>query len=101
MVRLHRGDHGIHRPALKRMHGRGPGAVDMAKLRIARCKIEHAPVPEAERHLAACDRRDLGRLAVDEPEAVVVTRPADAVAGAKLDVLAPVHLDPACQSECN
>ena len=94
MVRLHRGDHGIHRPALERMHGRGPCPVDMAKLRISGGHIQHPPVSETERHLAASDRRDLGRLAVDEPEAGIVAGPAEAVAGAELDVLTPVDLDP-------
>ena len=93
MVRLHRGDHGIHRPALERMHGRGPCPVDMAKLRIAGGEVEHPPVAETEHHLAARDRRDLGRLAIDEPEAGIVAGPADAVAGAELHVLAPVNLD--------
>ena len=38
---------------------------------------------------AACDRRGLGRLAVHEPQAGVVARPADAVAGAEPPSLRP------------
>ena len=45
-------DHGIDRAALERVHGRGPGAVDVAELRVAWAQVEHAPVLEAERHLA-------------------------------------------------
>ena len=95
MVRLHRRDHVVDGAAMERMHGRGPGAVDVAKLRIARCEIEHAPVLETERHLVSLDLRDLCRLAVNEPETGVVARPADAVARPKLHVLHPVDLDPA------
>ena len=67
----------------------------MAKLRIAGGEVERAPVAEAERHLAACDPRDFGGGAVDEPEPGVVAGPADAVAGAKLHLFGPIHLDPA------
>ena len=41
----------------ERMDGRGPGAVDMAKLRIALLEIEHAPAFEAERHRAVPQKR--------------------------------------------
>ena len=51
MLRLHRGDHGIDGAALESMHGRGPCLVDTAQLLIAGGEVEHAPVPEAERHL--------------------------------------------------
>ncbi len=34
MVGLHDRDDVVHRPALERMHGRGPGVVDMAQLGI-------------------------------------------------------------------
>ena len=39
MVGLHRCDHGIDGTALKRMHGGGPGAVDVAQLRIALAQL--------------------------------------------------------------
>ncbi len=69
MVRLGRGDHRIHHPALERVYGRGPGAVDLAKLLVARVYVQNAPVLEAEADPAAGDRRHLRGLAVDEPEA--------------------------------
>ena len=59
VIRVHRGDHRIDGAALERMHGRGPGAVDVAKLRIARREIEHAPVLETERDPAVAHRRNL------------------------------------------
>ena len=40
MRRLHRGDHVVHGPALKRVHGRGPGVVEMAQLRIATAQFQ-------------------------------------------------------------
>ena len=39
MVGLHRCDHGIDGTALKRMYGGGPGAVDVAQLRIALAQL--------------------------------------------------------------
>ena len=95
MVGLHRGDHRVHRSALERVHRRGPGAVDMVELRVARGEVQRAPVLQAERHLAVAHRRDLGRAAVDQAEPGIVAGPADAVARAQLDVLAAVHLDAA------
>ena len=67
----------------------------MAQLGVAGGEVERAPVLEAERHPAVPHRRDLGRAAVDQPEARVVAGPADAVAGAQLDLLAAVDLDAA------
>ena len=87
MVRLHRGDHGIDRAALERVHGGGSGAVDMAELRVAGDEVERAPVLRAERNPAVLDRRDLGGAAVDEPEPGIVPGPADAVASPELDLV--------------
>ena len=67
MIGLNRGNHGIDGPSLERVHGRGPGAIDMAKLRVSGAHVEHAPVLEAETDPPALHRRHLGRLAVDEP----------------------------------
>ena len=92
VVRFHRRDHGVDRAALERMHGRCPGAVEMAQLRIARGQREPAPVLQREGHPPVADVQDFGRDAVDDPEAGVVARPPDAVAGAKLDNLGPVDL---------
>ena len=63
---------GIHRPALKRVHGGGPGTVDMAKLRIAGREIQHAPILETEGDAAVTYRRDVGGLAVDVAEGRLV-----------------------------
>ena len=72
MVGLDRCDHGIDRAPLERMHGRGPGAVDMAELRVARVHVEHAPVLEPDAEPSVVDPRHLRGLAVDEPEAGIV-----------------------------
>ena len=61
MVCLHRSNNGIDRAPPKRMHGRGPGTIDMAEQWIVRLEVEHAPVLEAERDLAS---GDLGGLAL-------------------------------------
>jgi len=76
------------------MHGRGPGAVDMAKLRVPLVEVERVPVLETDRHPAVLDRRDLGGGAVDEPEPGIVAGQADAVAGAELQPFRAVELDP-------
>ena len=49
VVRLNGGNHFVDGPALERVHSRGPGPVDVAKLRIARVHVERAPVLEPER----------------------------------------------------
>ena len=94
MVRLYRSDDGIDGAPLKRAHGRGPGAVDMAKLRVPLVEVQHPSVLEPERHPAVLHFSDLGRLAVHEPQAHVVPRPADAVATAKLHGIRLVDIDP-------
>ena len=80
---------------LERVHSGDLGAVDVAKLRIARVHVEGAPVLEPEGAPAVVDRGHLRALAVDEPVPGVVAGPADAVADAKLNPLALVDLDPA------
>ena len=77
MRRLRGDDHVVHGPALERMHGRGPGVVEVAQLRIAPREFQRSPVLQPERHLAVLDG-----AAVDQPEGLVVARPADAVPGA-------------------
>ena len=95
VVGLHRGDHGVHGPSLERVHRRGPGPVDMAKLRIAALEIEHASVLKPVAHHAAAHFGLLCSLIVDEPEAGVDARPPDTVARSELHRLGPIHLDPA------
>ena len=67
----------------------------MTQLSVAFVPVDHPSVLERKRHRCVLHPGHLGRLAVDEPEAVVVSRPADAVALAKLEVFRPVHLHPA------
>ena len=52
-------------PALVRMYGRGPDAVNVTELRITGAEIQHAPVFETERHFSAIHRGDPGGPAVD------------------------------------
>ena len=92
MTGLHGGDHIVHRAPLEGVHGRGPGMVEMAQLRVAAPEFELLPVLEPEGYPAVCDRFDFGGAAVDQPQPGIVAGPADAVAGAKLDPLGPVDL---------
>ena len=87
VVRLDRGDHVVDRPPLERVHGQGPGPVDMAELWIAHVHGERAPVLGPERHPPVVGRRHLLDLAIDEAEPAITAGPADAVAGAELDAL--------------
>ena len=82
MPRLHRRDHVVHRAALERMHGRGPGVVEVAELRVVAAELQLPPVLQNERHPPVPDLGNLGVPAVDEPEPGVVARPADTVTGA-------------------
>ena len=99
VVRLDRRDHRVHRSSLERMHGRGPGAVDVAELQIAGVHIEHAPVLEPEGDPPVVHCRHVGGLTVHEPEACIVPGPADAVARAKLHPFDLVDLDDASDAE--
>ena len=76
VIRLHRLIHDVHGPALGRVHGRGPGAVDVAKLRIAGRKIQHAPVLEAERlrHRPRLGRSRRGNRRDDSRELLAARR---------------------------
>ena len=91
----HCADHGVHGPSLEHVHRRGPGPVDMAKLRVAALEIEHASVLKPEAHHGAAHIGHLRSLIVDEPEAGVDARPPDTVARSELHRLGHVHLDPA------
>ena len=55
VVRLHCGDDVIHRAPLKGVHGRGPGAVEMAQLRIAPGQDELFAFLQGERDPAIPD----------------------------------------------
>ena len=44
--RLHRRDHVVDGTALERMHGRSPGVVEVAELRVPAPELELAPVLE-------------------------------------------------------
>ena len=93
VVRLHGGDDGIDRPALEGVDGRGPCAVDVAKLGIGGRHVEDAPVLDAEGDAAAPDVRHLGALAVHETEVRIVAGPADFVALTQFHPLDLVDLD--------
>ena len=92
MPRLHRRNHVVDGTALERMDGRGPGMVEMAELRVPASELKPATVLKLERDPPVPDREDLGGAAVDQPEPGIVAGPADAVTGAKLDVLGPVDV---------
>ena len=66
--------------------------VQMTQLRTAAAELELAPVLELEGDPPVRHRLDLCGAAVDEPEAVVIPGPADAVPGPELDPLGPVDL---------
>ena len=55
MVRLHRGNDVIHRAPLKGVHGRGPGTVEMAQLRVAPGQDEPAAFLQGECHPSVPD----------------------------------------------
>ena len=95
MVRFHRGDHGVHGPTLERMDGGCLGMVYMAQLGIAPAHVEHPPVLQPERRHVVFHAGNLGGLAVDETETLVVPGPANTVALAKLDRVGPINLDTA------
>ena len=65
--------------------------VEVAEPRVAGAQLQHASVLEQERDPPVLHFRHLGGAAVDEPENVVIAGPADAVAGAELDL--PVTTD--------
>ena len=90
--RLHGGDDVVDGAALEGVHGRGPGMVEMAQLRVALAQFQLLAVLKLECDAAVCYRDHLCRAAVHQPQAGVVAGPADAVAGAQLDVLGPVDL---------
>ena len=93
VIGLHHGDHVVDRAPLECMHGRGPGMINVAQLRIVPAQLQHPSVLEPERDAVSVDRGDLGGVAVDETG--VVAGPADAVAGAQLHPLGAIDLDPA------
>ena len=95
MVRLHRGDDVVHRAPLKGVHGRGPGAIEMAQLGLAGGQCELAAFLQNERHPPVPDPEYLGGGAVYESQPLVVPGPAYPVAGAKLDCFGAVDLGPA------
>ncbi len=64
----------------------------MAQLRVALAEFERLAVLQAEGHPPDLHRNHLGGAGVDQPEAGIVTGPADAVAGAEFDLLGPVDL---------
>ena len=92
MPGFHRRDHVVHRAALEGVNGRGPGVVEVAQLRVVPAQLELPAVLQGERHPAARDRHHFRRPAVHQPQPGIVARPADAVAGAELDLLGPVDL---------
>ena len=92
MPRLHGGDHIVHRAPLERMHGRRPGVIEMAQLRVVSPELERLAVLQLEGHPAVPDREHLGGAAVHQPQPGIVSGPADAVAGTKLDPFCPLDL---------
>ena len=72
------------------MHGRRPSVIQMAQLWIAAFQFEFPLVLESEYYTSAFDGHDLRGPAVDQPQALVVADPADAVAGAQFDVFRTV-----------
>ena len=90
--RFHRRNHVVHGAALEGVHGPGPGMIEMAQLRIAPAEFERLAVLQAERHAPVRDPEHFRRAAVDQAQPCVVARPADAVAGAELDLLGAVDL---------
>jgi len=59
--------------------------VEMVQLRVVSSEFEHLAILQPERHPAVRHLEDFRRAAVDQAEAGVVARPADAVAGPELD----------------
>ena len=94
------GDRPPRRPALCRMHGRTPGVIEMAELRVGERETE-LPLPVAEANTFVSDLQDLRLSAIDQvrrprmAEAggarLAVACPADPVAGTQLDPLGVVE----------
>ena len=59
--------------------------IQMVQLCIALLQREAASVFQFEHHVPVTDRDYFGRVAVHQPQAIIVFRPADAVPGAQLD----------------
>ena len=92
MPRFHGGDHVVDGAALEGVHGRGPGMVEMAQLRVVPAEFKGLSALQPERHPPVRDGYNLGGAAVHQPQPGIVAGPADAIAGAKLDAFCPVDL---------